>query len=171
MWKKLEFKGLPAPVQGEGLSGQEEWQRFVEGFDFFALMAAWRDIVGEMLAQDTLPLRLKNRTLFILTRHPAIAANMKYAEKVLLQKIHQRFPLTAKMLEKIAFESNEVFFQEKARPYLKPKREPLHRHSPEYKRLRMEAEKLCAEITDAEERERWISLYIQSCQSDNPHSP
>ncbi len=171
MWKKLSFKGLPTPLQGEGSSAHEQWQRFVEGFDFFGLMVAWHDIVGEMLAKESLPLRLKNHTLFILTRHPAIAANMKYAEKVLLEKIHDRFPVTVKMLDRIAFESNEVFFQEKARPFLKPRATALHRHSPEYKRLRMEAETLCAEINDPIEKERWISLYIQSCQSNNPHSP
>ena len=170
MWKKLDFKGLPKAVSGEGMTQQEEWQRFVEGFDFFGLIDAWRDLVGEMLARDTLPLKLKNRTLFILARHPAIAANMKYAEQVLLQKIHQRFPPTQKMLERIAFEANEVFFQEKARPFLKPRAPELHRHSPEYKRLRLAAEKLFQEITDLEERERWISLYIQSCQTDDSHS-
>lgn len=171
MWKKLKFNSYTPTLRGEGAAPHEEWQRFVEGFDFFGLIEAWRDIVGEMLARESIPLRLKNRTLFILTRHPAFADNMKYMEKILLQKIGERFPVAAPMLDKIAFESNEVFFQEKARPFLKTKAPTLHPHSPEFKRLKAEAEKLFADVSDAAERDRWISLYIQSCQPNDPHTP
>ncbi len=171
MWKKLKFNSYVPTQRGEGAAPHEEWQRFVEGFDFFGLIEAWRDIVGEMLARESIPLRLKNRTLFILTRHPAFADNMKYMEKILLQKIAERFPVAAPMLDKIAFESNEVFFQEKARPFLKPKAPTLHPHSPEFKRLKAEAEKLFADVSDTGERERWVSLYIQSCQPNDPHTP
>src|SRR5690606_29834686 len=141
-------------VRGEGASTLEEWQRFVEGFDFFALIEAWRDIVGDMLADQSIPLRLKNRTLFILTRHPAFAERLKFMEKLLLQKIGERFPEAKPMLESLAFESNESFFMEKAKPFLKPKTPTLHPHSPEYKRLRFEAEQMFKDVTDPEEKER-----------------
>jgi hypothetical protein len=170
MWKKLKFNGYLPPQQGEGASPNEEWQRFVEGFDFFALIDAWRSLVGDMLANESLPLRLKNRTLFILTRHPAFADNMKYMERVLLKKIHERFPATRSMLEKLAFESNEAFFKEKARPLVKPKPATLHPHSPEYKKLRAEALALFHGLEDSMEQERWVSLYIQMCQANHPHS-
>lgn len=163
MWKKLKFGSYVPAVRGEGHSSAEDWQRFVEGFDFFALIEAWRSIVGDMFADQSLPLRLKNRTLFILTRHPAIASNMKYSEKILLKKIAERFPEAAPMLQQIAFESNEAFFIEKARAHVKPALPKLHPFSPEYRRARAEAEQLFKDVTDPEDKERWISLYIQSC--------
>lgn len=170
MWKKLKFTSLLPAVRGEGATPQEEWQRFVEGFDFFSLIEAWRSIVGDMMAEQSIPLRLKNRTLFILTRHPAFADRLKFMEKLLLTKINERFPETKKMLQALAFESNESFFIQKATPFLKPKPMTLHPQSPEYKKLRHEAEKMFQEVSDPEEKERWISLYIQSCQPNNSHS-
>jgi len=170
MWKKLKFNGYLPPSRGEGASQNEEWQRFVEGFDFFALIDAWRGLVGDMLANESVPMRLKNRTLFILTRHPAFADNMKYMERVLLKKIHERFPATRSMLEKLAFESNEVFFQERAKPLVKPKPPTLHPHSPEYKKLRAEALALFKDVENGEEQERWVSLYIQMAQANHAHS-
>lgn len=162
MWKKLKFTAYVPAVRGEGMSAPEEWQRFVEGFDFFALIEAWRDIVGDMQAEQSIPLRLKNRTLFILTKHPAIASNMKYSEALLLKKIAERFPEAAPMLKQIAFESNEAFFLEKAKVHIKPRPPKLHPFSPEYRRARAEAEKIFSDASDPIEKERWISLYIQS---------
>ncbi len=162
MWKKLNFKAIAPSVRGEGHTSQEEWQRFVEGFDFFELVTAWRDLVGEKLAEVSIPLRLKNRTLFILTRHPAIADQMSYLERILLPKIAERFPLAKPMLDRIAFESNESFFLQRRAQHSRPAPPRLHPYSPEYRRARAEAEALFSTVSDPTERERWISLYIQS---------
>ncbi|MBY0517416.1 MAG: DUF721 domain-containing protein [Bacteriovoracaceae bacterium] len=170
MWKKLEFNSVSPALRGEGASPHEEWQRFVEGFDFFGLIEAWREIVGDMMAEQSLPLRLKNRTLFILTKHPAFAERLKFMEKLLLQKIGERFPEASHMLEHLAFESNESFFKEKAKTFIKPPPPKLHPQSPLYKKLRQEAEVLFATVENIEEREQWISLYLQMAQTNNPHS-
>jgi hypothetical protein len=167
MWKKLNFVSITPKLKGEGFTPQEEWLRFVEGFDFFGLMEQWRDIVGDMMAEQSIPLRLKNKTLFILTRHPAFAEKLKFMEKLLISKISERFPDAAPMIHHLAFESNETFFLEKAKPFLKPKPLKLHPFSPEYRKLKAEAEELFKDIENPQEKERWVSLYIQTSQTHN----
>ncbi|MCE3011732.1 MAG: DUF721 domain-containing protein [Proteobacteria bacterium] len=167
MWKKLNFQSVTPAIRGQGQTPQEEWIRFVEGFDFFALIEKWPEIVGEMMADQSLPLRLKNKTLFILTRHPAFAEKLKFLEKPLIAKIATLFPLAAPMIQKISFESNESFFIEK-KATLPKKAEPvIHKFSPEYRRLRAEAEALFKDIEAGEEKERWISLYVQAASTPN----
>lgn len=167
MWKKLNFQSLTPAIKGQGQTPQEEWIRFVEGFDFFGLIEKWPGIVGAMMAEQSLPLRLKNKTLFILTRHPAYAEKLKFLEKPLIAKISVIFPLAAPMIKKISFESNEAFFIQK-QATLPKKTEPMvHKFSPEYRRLRAEAERLFSEVENSEEKERWISLYVQSASTPN----
>jgi hypothetical protein len=165
MWKKLNFQSVSSQMKGQGQTPTEEWVRFVEGFDFFGLIAKWPEIVGEMMSRESIPLRLKSKTLFILTRHPAFAEKLKFMDRLLIAKIGQIFPEAKPMIHRLAFESNEAFFQEKIQAFTKEKTPGLHPFSPEYKRLRVEAEKLFGQIESTEEKERWISLYIQAAQT------
>ena len=165
MWKKLNFQSFTQTIKGQGQTPQEEWIRFVEGFDFFALIEKWPDIVGEMMAEQSLPLRLKNKTLFILTRHPAYAEKLKFLEKPLIAKISVIFPLAAPMIQKISFESNEAFFIQKQATLPKKEIPTIHKYSPEYRKFRAEAELLFKDVENLEEKERWISLYIQAAST------
>lgn len=167
MWKKLSFQSFTSTIKGQGQTPQEEWIRFVEGFDFFGLIEKWPEIVGPMMAEQSLPLRLKNKTLFILTRHPAYAEKLKFLEKPLIAKISVLFPLAAPMIQKISFESNEAFFIQKQATLPKKAEPMIHKFSPEYRKLRAEAELLFKDAQEGEEKERWISLYIQSASTPN----
>lgn len=157
MWKKLDFYGV-----GGGDSGPT--------FDFLKFIRDWPNLVGASLGANTLPMRHKNRTLFILTRHPVFSQELSYLTQPLIAKICQRFPTLGKDIDKLAFEANESFFmaqaarlQEKARPT------GLHAFDPLYRRLKAEAESMLSHIEDPEEKERWISLYIQMAQTQDPH--
>lgn len=175
MWKKLEFK---TPLGPSGLAGggkhapgdaaADDWREFVQTFDFLELIREWRTIVGDMLADQSVPMRLKNKTLFILTRHPAFSEKLSYLSKELIQKITKRFPVLGPQIERLAFETNESFFIAVAKRTPAPRnvaRVP-HPFDPNVRRLKAEAEKLFADVEDSAERERWVSLYLQVAQAE-----
>lgn len=170
MWKKLGLtSNLPREARqfAPGDQAAEDWKEFVQTFDFFALIRAWPSIVGDDLSKNSVPLRLRSRTLFILTRYPAVSDQLNWMSVQLRQKVTQRFPTLAPLVEKLAFETNESFFVvHHQRVELKPPRKMLHPQDPRYKRLRAEAEKLFSNAESPEEKERWISLYVQSSQAD-----
>jgi hypothetical protein len=170
MWKKLGLTSvlpLGARQHAPGDQAAEDWKEFVQTFDFFALIRAWPSIVGEDLAKSSVPLRLRSRTLFILTRYPAVSDQLNWMSVQLRQKVTQRFPTLAPLVEKLAFETNESFFVvHQQRVELKPPRETFHPQDPRYKRLRAEAERLFAAAVTPEEKERWISLYVQSAHTE-----
>lgn len=166
MWKKLGFR---TPLQSQdtvkrapGDAAAGDWQQFVQTFDFLELIREWPALVGEMLAAQSVPMKLKNQTLFILTRHPIFAEKLSYLQRELLQKLTARFPQLATQVERLAFETNESFFIQ--REEKSTKKAPLptpHPFDPAYRRARADAEKLFADVTDPAEKERWISLYLQ----------
>lgn len=170
MWKKIGFR---TPLQSAdtvkrapGDAAANDWQNFAQTFDFLELIREWPGLVGDMLAKQSVPMKLKNRTLFILTRHPIFAEKISYLQRELTQKIVQRFPVLGQQIERFTFETNESFFVvREERIALKPQVTTPHPFDPSYRKARLEAEQLFTDVTDTEERERWISLYIQSALS------
>lgn len=170
MWKKLALEATFSPTArrfAPGDQAAEEWREFVQTFDFFALIRAWPELVGKDLAGHSTPLRLRQKTLFILTRHPTISDTLNWMSVPLRQKIVQKFPALAPMVERLAFETNETFFMERhSRVQPTPVKPLPHPMDPRQRRLRSEAEALFANVEDVDERARWISLYVQSSQAE-----
>ena len=139
----------------------------MQTFDFLELIREWPGLVGEMLSAQSVPMRLKNRTLFILTRHPIFSEKLSYLQRELVQKIIARFPILGPQIERLAFETNESFFLVREEQKVQ-KKAPFtpHPFDPTARRARQEAEKLFADVQDPAEKERWISLYMQASQTE-----
>lgn len=169
MWKKLGFRTPLQPKdavkRSPGDAAANDWRNFSQTFDFLELIREWPGLVGEMLAAQSVPMKLKNKALFILTRHPIFSEKLSYLQRELIAKIVNRFPELGHQIERLAFETNESFFivREERVTKNKPKNEP-HPFDPSYRKARMEAEILFADVEDKDEKERWISLYVQSTQ-------
>lgn len=143
-----------------------------ESFDFLSLIKAWKEIAGDKLSQHTIPLKNQNGTLLVLSNHSAFANELSYMELPLKKKIFAKFPNLEKSILNIKFIVDSTHFTKQynqfALPTEKVKKQNenlLHPFSPEFRRLKKEAEEMFIEIEDPEIKERMISLYIQSGNS------
>jgi hypothetical protein len=135
---------------------------WTHSFDFLLLSSAWPELVGPLLSQNTVPLKMKNKTLFILTKHMAFAQELNYLAKELILKIESKFPILKGVITQIAFETNEGFFNLKKEIELKSSApSPFHPQSPKYRLALEEAKKFFSHLEENEEKEKWLSLYIQ----------
>ncbi|MBF0297185.1 MAG: DUF721 domain-containing protein [Oligoflexia bacterium] len=165
---------------GRGKKGDEGF------FDFLSLVNGWSEIVGEMLAKNTTPLKIQNSTLIITTRHAAFALELSFIAEKIKEKIWAKYPILKKSFLKINFLHSENYFlndnfensekeKEKIKKEEREKREnkffikgskrnkdKYHQFSPEYRRALKEAERNFEEITDEKMRTLLISLHIQS---------
>lgn len=137
-----------------------------DSFDFLALIRAWKDIAGAKLAEHTIPLKNQNGTLVILSNHSAFANVLSYMELELKKKIFEKFPMLEKSILSIKFIVDTTHFSQQYQQFITPmekkKGQGLHPHSPEFKKLKKEAEELFLDLEDAEIKEKMISIYIQS---------
>lgn len=137
-----------------------------DSFDFLALIKAWKDIAGAKLAEHTIPLKNQNGTLVILSNHSAFANVLSYMELELKKKIFEKFPMLEKSILSIKFIVDTTHFSQQYQQFITPmekkKGQALHPHSPEFKKLKKEAEELFLDLEDAEIKEKMISIYIQS---------
>lgn len=137
-----------------------------ESFDFLALIRAWKDIAGGKLSEHTIPLKNQNGTLIILSNHSAFANELSYMEIPLKKKIFEKFPALEKHILSIKFIVDSTHFSKQYEQFVAPiekkKTQALHPYSPEFRKLKKEAEELFGHIEDQEIKEKMISLYIQS---------
>lgn len=169
MFKKLNFQGLNYKdldrLDAHDLK-RDELQAFYQTFDFLALIKKWPLIVGPKLAPVTSPLRIRNDSLFIITKHASFSHELSYLQEEIKKEIFKVLPELRPIIKKIVFQTQEGFFQERAQAEAKNqaqiKTTKLHPQSPQYKMLKLEAEKLFNDLPDEEMKEIMISLYIQA---------
>lgn len=142
-----------------------------DSFDFLALIRAWKEIAGAKLSEHTIPLKNQNGTLIVLSNHSAFANELSYMELPLKKKIFEKFPALEKHILSIKFIVDSTHFSRQYEQFILPaekqKIQALHPHSPEFKRLKKEAEDLFKDMDDVDFKEKMISLYIQSAKKSH----
>ena len=138
-------------------------------FDFLSLLEKWPDIIGERWSKHTIPLKLKFKTLTILTNHSAFSQELSFMSEILKQKIVQEFPNLKSSLNKVQFQVNSAFFEEEREKAEKQqaKHRPennIHPYSPLYKKLKKEAGDYFEQIEEGEIKEILTSIFIQQKQ-------
>ncbi len=158
--KKESYSKLP--VKSEGV------------LDFLSLVNSWPKIAGDLLAKHTIPLKLQGPTLVILARHPAFSHQLGLMSEELKGRIAKVLPAYGRLIKNIRFQTSTPLFEEMDKrnsslgvnPSPKQRKTP-HMQSPEYKRMRKEAEELFKEETDSDIRELFIKLSLQRRHEEN----
>lgn len=163
----IDSQGPSAPSE-KGMKTPKS-QVIGDSFNFLSLIRSWKQIAGEKFAEHTIPLKNQNGTLVILSNHSVFANELSYHELLLKQKIFVLFPELEKSIKNIKFIVDSTHFDKQYEQFVtlpsKNKdnvQQIFHKHSPEFKRLKKEAESMFAEIEDTELKEQMISLFIQS---------
>jgi hypothetical protein len=168
MFKKVKFSGLDYSeldrLDPHGMK-RDELQSFYQTFDFLDLIKQWPNIIGPKLNSVTSPMKLKQDTLFIITKHSSFSHELMYRQEDIKSEIFKVFPRLRHMIKKISFQTQETFFEERNKamnvpPAFAPGR--LHPQSPQFRALKLEAERLFSDIEDPELRSSLISIFIQS---------
>jgi hypothetical protein len=167
MFKKIDFKKLNFSdldkIDAHDIK-HDEMRSFYLTFDFLDLIKKWPEIVGVKLAQVTSPLRLKQDTLFIITAHSSYSQELSFLSETIKKEVFKYFPNLKSFIKKLAFQTQESFFQRKQTIENTARQEQQHLHpqSPRYKILKLEAEKLFHDVEDLELKSSLISLFIQT---------
>ncbi|MBT3235338.1 MAG: DUF721 domain-containing protein [Bdellovibrionales bacterium] len=156
--------------KGQGINySHKKKSRFDhESFNFLALVQVWPEIVGANLAQHTLPLKLTNRNLIIITDHAAYSTQLSFISEQLKNKIISKFPQLGKKIKSISYRCNQQIFMQQKKKKVKPaattSNRPggLHPLSPQYRTLSRQAEEIFKHIADQEMKQSLISIYIQN---------
>lgn len=165
--RQKEFSGLKKNHSRNNANHLKHNDRI---FDFLALINRWEFIVGKKMSEYTIPLKNKNKSLFILTNHSALSQQLSFMSDIIIQKITNEFPSLKNQIEKLQFIVDTTYFESHKEKHLKrceatsknhigPKK--LHPFSPEYRKYSDLAKKSFDHISDDEVKSLLCSIYIQ----------
>lgn len=166
MFKKLGYKRLNYGdldrIDSHDIK-RDEMHAFFITFDFLDLIKKWPEIVGEKLAAVTSPLKIKQDSLFVITKHASYSQELSFSSELIKTEIFKQFPNLKPIVKKLAFQTQENFFEQKMIKEKELSMIPkLHPQSPKFKMLKQEAERLFNDVEDVELKESLISIFIQS---------
>lgn len=141
-------------------------------FDFIHLVKSWEEIVGAMLAQNTMPLRIKNSQLYILTKHAVFSQELSFMDQLIIKKIETIFPSYIGKIKKIRFStgnfSSDEFNNIKSqRPggtkqleveNLTKKKD--HPFDPKFRQKKLRAESMFSDIDDPEIKQLLVNIVL-----------
>jgi hypothetical protein len=167
MFKKIDYKRLNFSeldqIDSHDIK-RDEMKAFYLTFDFLDLIKKWPEIVGAKLALVTSPLKIRQDSLFIMTKHSSYSQELSFLSETIKVEVFKHFPNLRPIIKKLAFQTHESYFESKPRgeDVLLKGMSKLHPQSPQYKLLKIEAERLFKDIEDTELRSVLISLFIQA---------
>lgn len=166
MFKKIDFKGLNYKeldrLDSHDLK-RDNLHSFYQTFDFIELLKKWPDIIGPALSKVTSPLKIKGDSLIIMSKHASYSQNISFLSEEIKQKIFVLFPELKPVIKKLNFQTQESYFNQQ-QVIEQGKKEPpkFHPQDPKYKLLKLEAERLFADVQDEELKKILTSIFLQS---------
>jgi hypothetical protein len=167
MFKKIDFKGLNykelEKYDSHDLK-RENLHSFYQTFDFIDLVRKWPEIIGPALSKVTSPLKIKGDSLIIMSKHAAYSQAILELSEEIKQKVFKLFPELKPVIKKLNFQTQESYFNQKEVQAEAAKKEApkFHPQDPKFKVLKLEAERLFADVPDEELKKILISIFMQS---------
>lgn len=138
-------------------------------FNFLNLIKNWEEIVGKMMANNTIPLKIRSKTLIISTKHAVFAQELSFLAPEILKKVKSKYPELESKLENIkfihsSFSAKEYNLSSPLKESVAKPREKktLHPYSPQYKERKFKAEQYFKNIEDPEVKELLINFMMEN---------
>lgn len=133
-------------------------------FDFIQLINTWEEIVGKLLAKNSIPRKIHNGTLYIITKHPVFTQELTMMGPEIIRKISEHIPYLKDKLKKVKFTNADYSFEEFTKEDKNMDQKKLdaknHPYSPHFKSKQLQAQKLFDDIDDPELKEILTGLYM-----------
>lgn len=134
-------------------------------FSFINLMQSWDSIVGDFMAQNTIPLKLKKNVLYVSTKHSIFAQELGFLSQDIIRKIDETFPDFKGEIKNIKFlhsMATQKMFEGQPKPNdTKVPFKKLHPQSPQYKQRKKECLELLADIEDEEVKQALMDFMLE----------
>jgi len=139
-------------------------------FDFIHLVKQWEDVVGKMLAQNTIPLKISFGTFYILSKHAVFSQELNFMVPMIIAKIEMKFPFFKGKIKKIRFSvgkfsseefnaMNDSHVENTENTLEKPK---IHKFNPKYIAKKAEAEEFFSDVDDPEIKELLVAIRMKN---------
>ena len=82
-------------------------------FDFLEMLGKWPEMIGEKMAKVTEPVKIKGKSLVVITAHSAFSQQLSLMKTEVLKKINKVYPQSIGKIKDLTFITNDLFFAQK----------------------------------------------------------
>lgn len=152
-----------APLNLPETSSEKTHEERID-LSFFRLQKDWNKIVGETIAERSIPLKIYQRSLILLTESPHFSQQISFMTSMIIEKIYTSIPKTKRLFTNVRFQSNpELFKRHRESPHkVAPANHLIDTSAPAYKRAILDGEKVFDNIVDLELKKILVDLYASS---------
>lgn len=132
-------------------------------FDFLYLVKNWDKIVGKMLSENTIPLKVRNTSLIVMTKHSIFSQELSFMSQQIIDNIENLYPKFRGHIKSIKFShgkfSSDEFntVKKKVDAPAKPKN---HKFDPQAQQKKLKAKEMFSDVEDEEIQAILERLYI-----------
>ena len=133
------------------------------------MLAKRPEMIGDKMSKVTEPVKIKGKSLVVITAHSAFSQQLSLMKTEILKKINKVYPQSVGKIKDLTFVTNDLFFAQKKKDILSDeskkrykRKNQLHPHSPKYRQLLKEAQNIFQNIDDPELKESLTKIYITS---------
>lgn len=132
-------------------------------FDFIYLVKNWEKIVGKMLSENTIPLKVRNSSLIIMTKHSIFSQELGFMSQQIITRIEELYPKFKGHIKNIKFSHGKFSTEEfnKTKEFVAPKKKiKSHKFDPKLQQKKIQAKDMFKDVEDEEIRSLLETLYI-----------
>jgi hypothetical protein len=132
-------------------------------FDFLYLVKNWDKIVGKMLSENTIPLKVRNSSLIVMTKHSIFSQELSFMSQQIIDNIERLYPKFKGHIKSIKFShgkfSSDEFntVKKKIDAPIKPKN---HKFDPKAQQKQLKAKEMFNDVEDEEIQAILERLYV-----------
>ena len=139
-------------------------------FDFIHLVNRWELIVGKMLSQNTIPIKIKRSVLYVLTKHSVFSHELSLMSPLIIQKIEDNFPYFKGQIKKINYSSgnysseefNKLKNEREGANKEAPKKDAPHPFDPKFRARKSQVQKMFEDVEDEQIKELLIKITLDN---------
>lgn len=132
-------------------------------FDFLYLVKNWDKIVGKMLSENTIPLKVRNSSLIVMTKHSIFSQELSFMSQKIIDNIENLYPKFKGHIKSIKFShgkfSSEEFNSVKKK-VVTPKKNTTHKFDPKLQQKKLKAKEMFNDVEDDEIKALLETLYV-----------
>lgn len=132
-------------------------------FDFLYLVKNWDKIVGKMLSENTIPLKVRNSSLIVMTKHSIFSQELSFMSQQIIDNIENLYPKFKGHIKSIKF-SHGKFSSEQFNTVKKkidaPSKPKTHKFDPKAQQKKLKAKEMFSDVEDEEIQAILERLYV-----------
>jgi hypothetical protein len=165
-----KFKKMSEFLPSDDLSKDRSHSpKQAEGTDFISLIRKWKVVVGEHMAKNTMPLRIRSQSLYIAVKNASYSHQLSFLESTIIDKIKLHSPAVGRKFKNIKFVTTTAPFEllKKKEEVTSKEKLTFHKYDPQFRQAKKDFKEKVQDFEDEDLLDLLASISMQASEKND----